>query len=469
MAKNNHSHEQFRDRVATIDKEGKRVWIYPKKPSGRLHRARAFVAAVLVAFLVAAPFIKINGEQLLLFNIIDRKFVIFGVGFWPQDFYLFVIATIALVVFILLFTVVYGRVWCGWACPQTIFMEMIFRKIEYLIEGDAAQQRALNQAPMSPKKFFKKFTKHSIFFAISFFLGNIFLAYIIGSDQLITIVTDPPSQHMVGLSFMLIFTGIFYWIYAFFREQVCTMVCPYGRLQGVLLDNQSIVVAYDFERGEPRAKPGKNRAESSGDCIDCKQCVEVCPTGIDIRNGTQLECVNCTACIDACNSVMDKIKKPRGLIRYDSYNGIKEGKKFRFTPRVIGYSLVLLLLLALLAVLFATRKQLDATLLRTPGVMFQQNDDGTISNLYNIKIINKTFEEKPIELRLLSPKGSLVLVGGQLIAPPEGTCETSFFIRLDKDNLQSTRTPVEVGIYANHTLVRKVRTTFLGPNHYQKK
>ncbi|HEM48577.1 MAG TPA: 4Fe-4S binding protein, partial [Caldithrix sp.] len=276
--------ENFRDKLSTVDQQGKRVWIFPKKPSGPFYSARTWMSLLLIIILFSGPFIKINGKPILLLNILERKFIIFGIGFWPQDFYLFVLATITLIVFIVLFTVVYGRLFCGWACPQTVFMEMVFRKIEYWIEGDAQKQRQLNKTPMNFQKFIKKASKHTIFYAISFLIGNTFLAYIIGIEELKKIITDPPSQHLVGLTAMILFSGTFYYIFAFFREQVCTLVCPYGRLQGVLLDQNSIVVAYDFIRGEPRGKIRKNEAgHKKGDCVDCNQCVEVCPTGIDIR------------------------------------------------------------------------------------------------------------------------------------------------------------------------------------------
>ena len=246
--------EEYRDKVSTIDDEGKRIWVYPKKPKGSYTRAREILALFLLVFFFGAPFIKINDQSLLLFDILNRKFIIFGLVFWPQDFHLFVLATLSLIVFIVLFTVVLGRLWCGWACPQTIFMEMVFRKVEYWIEGDARHQIALSKSPWTVQKVFKKSLKHSVFFLISFLIGNTFLAYIIGVDALFKIITDPPSEHIAGLFFMISFSGVFYAVFAFFREQVCTMICPYGRLQGVLLDPNSIVVAYDFKRGEPKQK-----------------------------------------------------------------------------------------------------------------------------------------------------------------------------------------------------------------------
>ena len=461
--------ENFRDKISTIDKEGKRVWIYPKKPSGNLHRARSVVALILLAILFGGPFITINGRPLLLLDVLNRNFVFFGVRFWPQDIHLFVLGTIALVVFIVLFTVVFGRVWCGWACPQTIFMEMVFRKIEYWIEGDARQQRKLNQAPWTAEKILKKGTKHVIFFAIAFIIGNTFLAYIIGKDALFTLITDPPSQHLAGLTAMLIFSAVFYWIYAFFREQVCTLVCPYGRLQGVLLDPQSIVVIYDWKRGEPRGKRKKSEDDKYGDCIDCNQCVEVCPTGIDIRNGTQLECVNCTACIDACNNVMDKVKKPRGLIRYDSYKGVESGEKLRFTPRMMGYTAILTVIIAILAVMLMTRSPVETTILRTPGVMYQELADGQISNLYNITIVNKTYDPMDINLVLVEPKGKIEMVGGPLHVDASATMESAFFVKIPRENLHTRNIPIHIQVYSGNKLLEEIKTSFIGPNPFQKK
>lgn len=298
--------EEFRDSIATVDEKGKRIWIYPKKPTGQYHNWRIGVTVFLLSILFAGPFIKINGQPFLLLNVFERKFVILGQAFWPQDFFLLAVVLITFFVFVILFTVVFGRVWCGWMCPQTLFMEMVFRKIEYWIEGDSAAQRRLTKEPWNLKKISKKTLKHVIFFVISLLIAHTVMAYLIGVEETIEIVSKPPSENLAGFMGLVGFTGIFYFIYAKFREQACIAVCPYGRLQGVLLSKESIVVAYDWIRGEPRGFLKKNAEvrTNTGDCIDCKLCVHVCPTGIDIRNGTQLECVNCTACIDACDDVM---------------------------------------------------------------------------------------------------------------------------------------------------------------------
>jgi cytochrome c oxidase accessory protein FixG len=459
--------DAFRDSVATVDKEGNRKWIYPKKPKGKYTRYRTLVSLLCLTFFFAAPFIRIHDEPLILLNILERKFVLFGFLFRPQDFGLLAIGFITFMIFIVVFTMVYGRVFCGWVCPQTIFMEMVFRKIEYLIEGDWKSQIALDKAENSPGKFGKKFLKHSVFFIISFIISNTLLIYIISSEEWIKIISESPADHIGGLSSIIIFTAVFYWIYAKFREQVCTTVCPYGRLQGVLLDKKSIVVAYDYLRGENRGKirKGENRTTAQkGDCIDCNQCVNVCPTGIDIRNGTQLECINCTACIDACNFMMEKVGLAQGLIRFDSEEGIAEGKKFRITPRIIVSSIVLCLLTGFFALLLLTRTDIQTSVLRTPGVLFQKEAGDQISNLYNIKIINKTNKRMPLELKVLSGEAQIRMVGKKsLEINEEGETDGVMFIVMKRKDIHDIKTKLIVGVYSDGRLMEKVKTTFIGP------
>ena len=246
--------QEYRNQLATVTSDGKRKWVYPKKPSGKFYNARTILSFFLLAFLVIVPFIKVNGHQFLLFDFLNRNFILFGIPFGPHDFHLFVLAMISIIVFIILFTVVFGRIFCGWACPQTIFMEMVFRKIEYWIEGDAKDQRKLAVEEWNGRKLFKKGLKNFIFFVIAFIISHIFLSYIISMDKVISIISQPPSAHLSGFIAIIAFSFIFYWVFAFFREQACTIVCPYGRLQGVLLDQDSIVIAYDHKRGEPRGK-----------------------------------------------------------------------------------------------------------------------------------------------------------------------------------------------------------------------
>ncbi len=455
--------ESFRDKVATVDKEGKRVWLFPQKPKGKLYNARTILSVFYLVVLFTLPFIKYKGHPLFLVNILERKFILFGQIFWPQDFFIFGLGMVIFIVFIALFTVVFGRVFCGWVCPQTIFMEMVFRKIEYWIEGDAAEQRILKKQPWNSDKIFKKTIKWVVFWAISFLIANIFLAYIIGIDELRHIVSDPISKHLGGFIAILIFTTVFFFIYTRMREQVCTVICPYGRMQGVLLDKNSISVAYDNVRGEPRAKFKKNQPRDTGDCIDCGQCVKVCPTGIDIRNGIQLECVNCTACIDVCNHMMEAVGLPTGLIRYASENNIAQKKPLRITARIKAYAAVMLLLLSAEVFLLATRTDVGITLLRTPGQLYQ--DQGSrLSNLYNYKLLNKTYDDKVLEFKPLNFNGEIKLVGEErLKVSKEDDASGSLFIYIDKNEIKKRKTKLQIGVYENGKRIKVINTSFLGP------
>jgi cytochrome c oxidase accessory protein FixG len=460
--------QKYRDKIATVDEHGKRVWIYPKKPKGRFYNARAYVSWILLVFLFGIPFVKVGGEPLLLFNILERKFILFGIRFLPQDFHLFVLAMLTFIVFIILFTVVFGRLFCGWVCPQTIFMEMVFRKIEYWIEGDANAQKRLNQQPWNSEKIIKKLSKQTLFFGIAVIVANTFLAYIIGVDEVIQIAVEPIEQHYAGFTAMLLFSGAFFLVFSHLREQVCVTICPYGRLQGVMLDQDSIVVAYDFVRGEPRGKINNKQVRTTaslanGDCVDCHLCVQVCPTGIDIRNGTQLECVNCTACIDACDEVMDKVGRERGLIRYDSYNGIKENRKKIFTPRAIAYSSVLMLLVALNIFLLTQRSDVEVTIMRTAGMLYQEVDEDQISNLYNFQMVNKTNDTFPVDLRVKGELGRIKLIGQTPLTKPGEIINGAFFIEMPRAVLQKRTTRVQIQIIRGEEIIDEVKTQFLGP------
>lgn len=465
--------ESFRDSIGTIDKEGKRAWVFPKIPKGKWYDRRKWVSYFLLLFLFAAPFIKINGNQFLLFNVIDRKFNIFGFPFWPQDFYLFVITMIIGVVGLTLFTVAFGRIFCGWICPQTIFMEMVFRRIEFWIDGDRGAQIKLNKQAWDAEKIRKRVTKWIIFFIISFLIANIFLAYVIGSHELIKMVTEGPTHNTSTLIALLIFTAVFYFIFAWFREQVCIIACPYGRLQGVLLDNKTIVVAYDHKRGEAengRAKFKKNEdrtALGKGDCIDCHQCVNVCPTGIDIRNGTQLECVNCTACIDECDFIMESVNLPKGLIRFASEDEIVKKEKFVFTTRMKGYVAVLTILTGIFIGLLFLRNDVQATVLRLPGQLFEHKGD-KISNVFTYKIVNKTVKDfNQVHFKLANIKGEIKVVGKPVFTvKKEALAQGTLFIEISPALLKGDKTKVKIEVYDGDLLLETTTTNFLGPRSF---
>lgn len=460
--------DNFRDHLSNVNQGGKRIWIYPRIEKDVLYRWRTYLSWVLLVALFAGPFLEYDGHPIFLFNIIESTFVFFGVPFWPQDFHLVAIGLLTFIVFIILFTVVFGRVWCGWACPQTIFMEMLFRKIEVWIEGDYKAQMRLDAAPWTKDKIIKKTTKHLIFFILSFVIANTFLAYIIGKPALFAIILDNPLNHLGGLASILIFTGVFYFIFAHFRELVCIIVCPYGRLQGVLLDKNSIVVAYDNVRGEPRGKISKHQTSpeenSKGDCIDCHICVQVCPTGIDIRNGTQLECINCTACIDACDMVMDKVKRPRGLIRYDSLNGIANKIKLGFSTRIVAYSTVLALLLGVLAFLLLNRSDIETTVLRASGLTYQKQENGLITNLYNVEVVNKTFKDLRVTLRLNRSDAKIRSVGAAIQQVKQNDiAKGSFFVEIPQKSITENKVPLEIEVVSNGIVIDKVKTSFMAP------
>jgi len=447
----------FRDRVSTVDASGHRVWIFPKKPKGSYYSLRTLWSYFQLILLFTAPFISINGKPLILLDILQRRFVIFGVTFWPHDFFILGLVVISFIVLIILFTTIYGRIWCGWLCPQTVFLEMLFRKIEYFIDGDSIAQKRLMSAPWNAEKTKKRITKHSIYILLSFVMGNVFLAYFIGKDALLEIITDPPSQHIVGLSIMILFSLTFYWIYAYFREQACCFLCPYARLQSVLLDDNSIGVIYDHVRGETRGK----RNTGSGDCIDCNLCQAVCPTGIDIRNGSpQLECIQCTACMDACDHVMTKRKKPKGLIKYASQNMIDNNSKFKVTTRIILYTTILALLFSAIFFLIVTRREVETTLIRNRGSVAIMMGD-KVTNLYSAKILNKTSQPIQYELKLQG-NGDLDFTGGVKTIQPESNDQASFFVKLPKETVKSGKNKINIDVYINGELAETLETSFLG-------
>ena len=482
----------FRDTIATVDAQGRRQWLYPKQPAGRFYRWRSYLSYALLAVLFGLPWLRVGGEPLFLFNVLERHFVLFGLSFTPQDFHLFAILMITLMVFIILFTAVFGRLFCGWVCPQTVFMEMVFRKIEYWIEGDAGAQKRLARAPWTATKLRKKVLKHALFLLVAALIAHTFLAYIIGTDALLATVRQSPLEAPGGFLAIVAFIAVFYGVFAYLREQVCIAICPYGRLQGVLLDEHSINVIYDPVRGEPRGKLSKGKpkrtsctscescrttgkactdrilermaaslAAKKGDCIDCGLCVRVCPTGIDIRNGIQMECVNCTACIDACDAVMDKIDRPRGLIRYDSEAGVRRGKRQLFTNRVRAYSALLLALIGLNVFLLTGRDGLDVILLRAPGQLYHVEEDGTVVNLYTYQVVNKTGRALPIDFTLHPGGGELQLVGSDPVATPGEVTEGALFVRFPPGTSWPDR--VEVLITAGGEERKRVLTPFLHP------
>ena len=456
--------ESFRDSIATIDEEGKRKRIYPKRVSGNFAKARQRVAYVLLILLFIGPWIKIGGQPLFLLDVIGRKFVLLGQIFRPADTFIFVLLMISGVLSVIVFTVAFGRIFCGWVCPQTIFLEHVYRRIEYWIEGDRNQQIKLSNGPLNFEKIWKKGLKNLLFYLIAFAVSNVFLQYLVGVDHWLELVELGPQAHLGTFSALLVFSVVFYFVFAWFREQACIVVCPYGRLQGVLLDRNSLVILYDWIRGEPRGKGKRQENDGKGDCVDCGLCVHVCPTGIDIRNGTQLECVNCTACIDVCDSVMNKVGKEPGLIRFDSVNGVEQGNRKVMTPRAWAYSAILFILSGVIILLLATRSQVETVFLRMEGQIYQK--DGTkIVNIYDYTLINKSDEAMQLRFEPIDQSAELILIGEEVIVlDPEEIRHGSAMLKIEREELPASKIKVKLLVLdEDGNEIDQISTNFLGP------
>ncbi|MDC8103140.1 cytochrome c oxidase accessory protein CcoG [Chryseobacterium sp. PTM-20240506] len=460
--------EAFRNSVGTMDDTGKRKWVFPRKPKGKYTNYRNYTSYILLALFFILPFVTINHNPFLLINVIDRKFFIVGQPFYLQDFFILALGAVTSVIFIMLFTVVFGRIFCGWLCPQTLFMEMVFRKIEYWIEGDRNKQMKLDRQEWNSEKIRKRSLKWSVFLLVSLIISHFMFMYIVGYREVFKIMSEGPAEHSLKFIAMISFTAVFYFTFAWLREQVCTLVCPYGRLQGVLIDKQTINVYYDFKRGENRSKwkNGEDRkSEGKGDCIDCQQCVVVCPTGIDIRNGQQLECINCTACIDACDEVMEKIGLPKGLVRYATEAEIENQSRFIFTSRMKVTTVFLALLIGFLGFLMYDRGSMEAKFIKPAGSTFFTKN-GKITNTFIYTFLNKTNEKKVLTIKVISPKNGeitffgsdkIVLKGDQIL---KGNINITFpekDIRFSKQNI------VIAVLDEKGKIVDTFETTFEGP------
>lgn len=458
--------DAFRDALYNVDASGRRVGFFPKRPKGRFFNARVVVSILLLIVFFGIPFVQLNGEPFFLLDVVERKFTLFGFQFWPQDFILFAVFMVTFFIFIILFTAVLGRIWCGWACPQTVFLEMVYRRIEFWIEGDASKQRKLAAADWNWEKLWKRSLKHFIFLLIAWWVSHTVISFFIGMPSVLSYFRESPAGHPILFAFVLLNTGVFYFVFAHFREQACIYMCPYGRLQGVMIDTHTLTINYDTKRGEPRGKLKKNEDTSHlGDCIDCKLCVAVCPTGIDIRNGgSQLECVNCTACIDACDEVMDKVGKPRGLIRYASQQQIENGGKFKLTGRAYLYIGVLVVFIGIFIALLLNAGDLKMTMLRTPGQTYNMTPSGTVTNLYHLSIVNKLSESRALEFRLHDSKGKITVLGSDLMHIEGGKAATAdVLVELPPDELKGMTFDIQIDVLEAGALVRTLTTRFNGP------
>ncbi len=401
-----------RNSVTTIRSDGSRAFLFPADTHGRFTLARRVVAYALIAFYLSLPWIKINGHPAVFLDLAERHFHLFGVTFAAQDMWLlfFVITGVGFSLFFI--TALLGRVWCGWACPQTVYLEHVFRRIEVWIEGDAVARRALDAAPWTGEKIRKRLLKHAVYLLVAAVLTHGFLAYFVSVPEVWSMVRSAPAEHWSAFVFMMAYTGLTYFIFCWFREQVCIVICPYGRIQSALTDDNTVTVGYDALRGEPRGKAG---AAGTGDCVACNRCVQVCPTAIDIRQGLQLECVACTACIDACDDVMTRLDRPRGLIRYASQNALQQKPTRWIRPRTLLYSLLLCIGAGVATWALYTVQAANLGVTRMVGAPYIVDRD-FIRNQFLVRIVNKhntperfvlTLPDAPDHLRQSGLTGSI--------------------------------------------------------------
>lgn len=396
--------------LPTLNEDGSRRWIRPKPSHGKFWARRRVTAYALMLVFFIIPYVRLGGKPLVLLDLPHRQFTIAGTTFLPTDTLLLMLLMASILITVFLLTAIVGRVWCGWACPQTVYMEFLFRPIERFFEGGRSGSLALDAKHVRGQLSARRLAKYATYGVLALFLAHTFLAYFVGVDQLRVWVTRSPVNHPTSFAIMALVTGAIFFDFAFFREQTCMVACPYGRWQAALLDKQSLIVAYDATRGEPRAK-GKTRAPSAGDCIDCGACTLTCPTGIDIRDGLQMECIHCTQCADACDAIMEKIGKPKGLIRYSSMAALAGEKPRKLRPRVVLYPLALSFTFGGFIAALAMKEPADVTVLRGLGEPYVIESDGAVANQIRVKIANRTSEPRSYTI------GVDGLAGGKIVAP----------------------------------------------------
>jgi cytochrome c oxidase accessory protein FixG len=462
------------DRPSSFDDQGRRRKIHPTPVSGFFHRRRELLKFVLILFFLSVPWIKVNGHPLLLLDIQNRIFSLFGVVFRAHDLPIVVLFLLLFTTTIGWLTTLYGRVWCGWACPQTVFIEFVYRRIETWIEGDAITRRKMDQGPFTFDRFAKLAIKWALFLAFTLVITHSLLAVFVGTERLPVLLSSPPSENLFFFLFTWILTGILLLDFGFLREQFCIVMCPYGKMQSVFQDAHSLAITYDSARGEPRRSID---TKTHGDCIDCYKCVQVCPTGIDIRRGSnQLECIGCTACADACDSVMERLKKPLGLIKYNSEAQSGHGFLARFFKgRVLAYEVFFLILITILSLTLSRRTDFSVEIFKVRGAPYTQIDSEWLSNSFHLELGNESFHAKtftvelpegvnPSSIRLLIPNNSVELKSGAIQQIP-------LTIEFKKEllTLGKTMLPLEVSIKTLSDSAKepnqryKAEVTLIGP------
>ena len=448
--------------LSTLEADGSRHWIHPRLAPGRWWNRRLIVAYGLIAFFVILPHLRMGGKPLVLMDIVARKFTFLGHTFLPTDTLLLVLVVLGGFIAIVATTAVTGRVWCGWGCPQTVYMEFLFRPIDRFFQGTQGKGG-------KPKKNLGggwAVARIAVYFVLCFGLAHTFLAYFVGTDKLAQWLTTPPTQHPAAFLVMAATTAAMMFDFLYFREQMCLIACPYGRFQSVMLDRNSLIVAYDERRGEPRKKGKHTEGDGSGSCVDCNRCVDVCPTGIDIRKGLQMECINCTQCIDACDDVMDRVGQPQGLIRYSSQDAMAGKANRLLRLRTLIYPALLVVVGIAFLMVLSTKYAFDAKLLRAQGNPFYRTTDGQIANRFRMRLTNRTDGPRTYTVRATKPSSAkIVLIEKEELSLKVGKSKLiSISIAVSPSELTGGgNTPIELELIDDLENHRSVSAKLLGP------
>ena len=470
--------QQEGEPLSTLQADGQRRWLYPTLDHGRLRKARMVVGWALIALFVALPLVEIGGRPAVLLDIYQWRFHLFGMTFHPTDTIFVMLLLLTGLLGVGFLTALLGRVWCGWGCPQTVYMEFVYRPIERWIEGSAVERKRLDERDWDGDKFVKKSLKYAAYLVVTLAIAHTFVAYFVGWERLSGWMTESPTDHfgvfvmMAGTSALMLFD------FGWFREQMCVTVCPYAKLQSVLLDEDSLIVSYDPNRGEPRGRRNRDQMQKEqqgveldlGDCIDCGACVRTCPTGIDIREGLQMECVNCTACIDACNDVMRRIDKPEGLIRFTSERAIEEGETNVVRPRVVIYGLLLALVVGIFGYMLATLPSVEADARLASGNAYKilESEGNPVANQVSVSIRNRTDRSGTYRVSVTSPEGASFRGQSNVDVRPGEFQRTQGWVLAPQSGFSATgESEAKVDIQKDGKTVASTTVNLLGPRRVE--